>query len=244
MLDKNGKERKFSVKSFEVLQGGEQGEVKLHKQPSSGIVPYTKKEAANLTSRKGFVEGKDITIDSFIEKSLNEKGDTTEKLYLGKASQQIANKAKESTEIDIENFNFVIPSDNIRKIFKDHGTEATEIPRGQIPVTKEILSKIKEVLADPDIIKLSDNKTKDGKPVIVFEKRINGYAISVENVSDGQRGLLTQTYYVINKKKPPVEANGDNAPHPYTSETSYGTASDDTIIQNSDKYVNDSGKSS
>ena len=188
----------------------------------TGIVSYTPEEINRLNSGKNeFITTPDA-VASFIERALTHADSDFKRLYFGKVDSLLAQQIQRETGLDVEHYNLVLSNDKVRKIIKSHGNPETEFARGQLPITKDLMERIPEVVAHPDKIYLSGS-TEQGKPVIKFEKWIDGYAVVVENVSDKHHNLETQTFYIINKKKPATAL--DAMPQAGTSETISGTAS-------------------
>ncbi len=161
------------------------------------IRPYSEHEAENL-SKNNYVLGVNTNFDDFINKAVS--GNTYDRLYIGKVPQSVSESIKNKFDISIDNYSYIIASDEIRKIFKDHGSD-TEALRGQQSVTKELLGKYIDVLQAPDRIILSGKKTDDGKAVFLFEKEIDGRMTAVQTVNDKRKGLFAKTFYVGKNKK-------------------------------------------
>ncbi|MBR5485164.1 MAG: hypothetical protein IKV41_01475 [Oscillospiraceae bacterium] len=173
--------------------------------PSNTVVrkmdEYSAEETARISSSKNVFLDKSNSIKTFVAEALANKSTGFKRMYLGKIPLSLAQEIKATTGLSVDGYNLVLSNDKIRKILKDHGRAETEIPRGQIPIDADLMERIPEIVANPDKIYLSGT-TDQGKPVIKFEKWIDGYAVVVENVSDKHKNLETQTFYIINKKKP------------------------------------------
>jgi len=65
-------------------------------ETQTGIQPFSKREADNLSSYKGFVSGKDMTFCEFIEHSIENKCRTT-RFYFGKLSKELADRIEAET---------------------------------------------------------------------------------------------------------------------------------------------------
>ncbi|MBQ8429083.1 MAG: hypothetical protein IJX30_03190 [Clostridia bacterium] len=183
---------------------------------------------------------------TFIETSLDEKT-YNKKMYFGKVGQALAERISENAGIDVYGYNLSVSSDEIRKIFKDHGNSKTEGLRGQRAVVLDDFSVLSSVISDADRISLSDTPY-NGKPAINFEKNINGFIAVVTVVSDKTNDLRVQTMYASNKKRSlatAVNVAENSAPSSLTSKTTRGTASiDNSIPQNAEsvntQYMQDS----
>lgn len=153
------------------------------------------------------------------------------KMYFGAIPEAYAAVIKNETGIDVNNYNCTLSSDEIRKIFKDHGDEQKEALRGQKAITEDDIVHIPEVLQAPDKIKLSDKKY-DGKSAIEFTKNIDGRLTVVAVVSDKHLDLRVQTAYA-NKKRDLATPIDEHASI-NTPKASRGTVSNDSIAQKSD----------
>ena len=154
------------------------------------------------------------------------------KIYFGAIPEEYASVIKSKTGIDVNNYNCTLASEEIRKIFKDHGDEQRESLRGQRKITEDDILHISDVLQSPDKIKLSDKKY-DGKDAIEFTKNFNGRLTVVAIVSDKHLDLRVQTAYA-GIKKGDLATPTDEQASVNTPEASGGTVSDNSIPQNSD----------
>lgn len=138
----------------------------------------------------------------------------------------IADLVKEKLDLDIKNFNCALYSDNIRKIFKDHGDELKENLRGQRAVLNKDLFLIPKIIGCPDEVESSGFYNKF--PVIKFKK--DDITI-VAVISEGVLDLYTQTMYISKKNRSLATATDEQA-SVYTPETTRSTASNNSIYQN------------
>ena len=132
-------------------------------------------------------------------------------MYLGKVKQNVSNFIKNKLGINVDNYNISLKTDDVRKIFKDHGSEKTEISRGQVPITESDFLNIPEIINNPDVIS-QEGTSQQGKPAIKFEKNINGNNVVVTYVSDKHNNLELQTMYKFknNKKRDSATALHEN----------------------------------
>ena len=121
-------------------------------------------------------------------------------MYFGKIPSELSAKVFEKTGVNVAGYNFTLRMDEIRKMLKDHGQRAKEANRGQQPITQKDFARIPTVVLNPDNIKLSD-KLFEGKPVILFEKEINGRKTVVAYVTKKHMDLTVQTMYLVKKKR-------------------------------------------
>ena len=84
--------------------------------------------------------------------------------------------------------------------FEDsHSNPEKERSRGQTPVTPEILSRLPEIISSYDKVE-NTTSSKDRKPVLKFEKDINGKNVAVEYVRSKKGMLELQTMYAWENK--------------------------------------------
>lgn len=175
---------------------------------------------------------------NFIKGAL-EKKIFNKKIYFGTVPTDLAALIKSNAHVDVEGYNVSLSADEIRKIFKDHGKEKTEAPRGQRAITPDDIINIPSVIQSPEKIVLSPNKYM-GKPVINISKNIDGNMTIAAVVSDKHLDLFVQTAYVGIKKgnlyTPIAEQAAINTP-----EASSGTVSINSI-PNSSENVNTNNK--
>ena len=191
---------------------------------------YTQKEIDNIKSNKISIAQSNEDISNFVNNSRKVPGNF--KMYLGKITENVSNTIKSTLGINVDNYNISLKTDDVRKIFKDHGSEKTEIPRGQVPITENDFLNIPNIINNPDIVSEAGKSPQD-KPVIKFEKNINGNNVVVTYVSDKHNNLELQTMYKFknNKKIDSATALHENqTPGLNTSEMDSGT---NLIINNS-----------
>jgi hypothetical protein len=192
---------------------------------------YTDKQRENWKNAKRIVlYENDVQFMDFIKEARFDES-FIKKIYFGAIPHDLAVLIKSNTGIDVEDFNCSLSAYEIRKIFKDHGDEKKEAPRGQRAITDSDIVDIPKVIQSPNGVKLSD-KQYNGKPVIEFEKQINGSRFSVSAVvSDKHLDLFVQTAYVGIKKGNLAVPIGEQAPI-NTPLANNGTVSKDRIAQN------------
>lgn len=167
-------------------------------------------------------------LEQFIEDAL--KGTVNgKKIYFGSIPSDLAQRVKQETGVDIDGYNCSISAYEIQKIIKDHGSDATEAPRGQRPITPRDICNIPEIIQSPDLIKLAPN-LYNGRPVIHFVKTIDGKMTVVAYTSKRHMDLTVQTMYAGKNKgnlaKPTDEQASVNTP-----EANIGTVSNNSIPQ-------------
>lgn len=117
------------------------------------------------------------------------------RLYIGKIGLELAQRIYKDTGVNTENLNVAITSE-----FEDsHSNPEKERSRGQTPVTPEILSRLPEIISSYDKVE-NTTSSKDRKPVLKFEKDINGKNVAVEYVRSKKGMLELHTMYAWENK--------------------------------------------
>jgi hypothetical protein len=141
----------------------------------------------------------------------------------GTVETEAARRIQEATGQDVGGYSLEIGTDDVRHLMKRHGDD-NEPNRGQTPITREILSKVLPLTVrsfDSVALQTAGN----GQRSLVFRKRINGYAVAVEVVSDKKQRLLTKTVWIEKSRSP-------NAPEGPLAYVRNGSGSTETIAQN------------
>jgi len=213
-------------------QGKPSGEIRY------ALKEYTDHQKKNWESSKRIVVYNDnAQLSQFIQESITNKT-MDKKMYFGAIPSDLAGKIQSDTGINVENYNLSLGSNEIRKILKDHGNEATEALRGQRAITADDFSHVMDVVLNPTSVKLSE-KTYMGKPAIVFTGNHNGRMNVVAVVSDKRLDLFVQTIYANTKKENLSTPIGEQAPI-NTPEASSGTVSSNggTALNEGVQYSN------
>ena len=117
------------------------------------------------------------------------------RLYIGKIGPELAQRIYKDTGVNTENLNVAITSE-----FEDsHSNPEKERSRGQTPVTPEILSRLPEIISSYDKVE-NTTSSNDRKPVLKFEKDINGKNVAVEYVRSKKGMLELHTMYAWENK--------------------------------------------
>jgi hypothetical protein len=91
--------------------------------------------------------------------------------------------------LDIDGYQHSLDTSAVRHIRKEHGDEATELARGQLPVTDEDLLQIPTVLAAPDKV-VFGLTNRIGKDVVGYLKVLSdGTVLYLEEVRTGRKNL-------------------------------------------------------
>lgn len=212
--------------------------------PRFSLNTYSEQQKANWSqSRKILVYENAEQLKNFVEKARADSGYVS-KIYFGTVDGALAAEIMNETGYDLRGKNVTLRADNVRKIFKDHGQERTEAPRGQRPVTVEDFAKIPDVIGSPDSITEGDYF---GKQAVEFKKVIDGSRITVFAVDSGGSSLdlYVQTMYA-GKKKGSIADTANASALTQTPKTPAGTASFESNIRSSaaDSQEKSSGRAS
>ena len=194
-----------------------------------GVVPYTEHEKKNWEgSSTILIYESDEQFNKFVIDALNNQN-ANKKMYFGKVPTGVAEMVRNKTGVEIDGYNIALKGHEVRKILLySHGNAEKEASRGQEAITVDDLKKIPLVIANPDNVILSD-KLYEGKPLIYFEKLIDGKMFVATYVSRKHHDVSVQTMY--KRKRSLAPANDAKSPF-FTSETTSGTASStDTVSQ-------------
>lgn len=194
---------------------------------------YSEKQIENWSaSKKIQIYSDEEQLRNFVRKSLTDS-QFDKKMYFGKISEELAERIYEDTGVDVKGYNLSISSSEIRKIIMySHGSKEFEALRGQRNITEDDIAIIPIVVTSPDKVVLAEKKYND-RPVIEFHKTVNGRTTVVTYHSHRHHDLVVQTMYGGKEKgslaTPPSEVSLLSP----TSETPSGTASNDSIAENS-----------
>ena len=166
----------------------------------NGLASLTEHEKENLSSgKKNKVVSTFQDAVDFVRRALSDKTNV-DRAYLGKVPASTAQMVLQETGVNIEGYNAVLPSDNVRHIIKNHGDPLIEQARGQSVVSGEDIAAIPEILANPDRVYVSDKADTRNRPVLVFEKQIGDNFVTMQAVSDGTHSIQTDTLYKQKRK--------------------------------------------
>lgn len=138
------------------------------------------------------------SIDTLLENTFKDNENTQYKYEIGKIKQEVAEKVKEATTLSVADYVHIIDNYAIKHIIGEHGDAQKESRKGQLPVTLDYFRKITEVVSNPDVV-MDGGKSKIGRRIIVYVKRINGSIIYVEEVRTKRKELALLSLYI---KKP------------------------------------------
>ena len=132
-------------------------------------------------------------LEQVIDKAKNNPNER-QKLVIGKVTDTLVQFAKENG-FDIEDYKHNLDVSGTRHAFKEHGSEKTEIPRGQIPITDDDFKKIPEVIYKYDEVEFT-GKNKIGRETLTYKKVFDdGTIMYVEEIRNKQKTLTIDTMY-------------------------------------------------
>lgn len=179
----------------------------------NGLLALTEQEKVNLSSgKKNKIVSTFQEAVSFIKNALSDR-QNVDRAYLGKVPEATAQKVLNETGVDIRGYNAILPGDAVRHMFNHHGDTEAETARGQVALTPERAARIPEILTNPDRIILSDQVDSKGRKVLIFEKAIGDYFVSIQAVSNGTKSIQADTLYIRKRTPQDTVSNaGANAP--------------------------------
>lgn len=197
------------------------------------LMPYNEKQKENWKGSKSIVIYENIEqLRDFVRQSKENK-QYSKKMYFGSIGAELAVRIEAKTGLNLENYNYSLRADEVRKILKDHGTDTTEVPRGQRAVSEQDFLALPNILNDATSIYLSANKY-NGQPAIIFTKVSGNEKTTVIAVVSGKHlDLRVQTEYIGIKKGILATQLGEQAPN-NTPKASSGTDSINIISKNSE----------
>lgn len=185
---------------------------------SDGISGYTEEEKKKISkvgkSYINYVVGKDISLEEFFNHSRKNSG-KFEKLYLGKISGENIEKINKvlndnDVDIDVTGEHYILTNDMFDHTEKGHGINSKDSAE---KVTQDNIKYIIDVINSPDKISFG-GFTREGNPIVVFEKLINDTnSVYVQFNSVNRNGLIGKTFYFQSKmhnKKGDATANNVN----------------------------------
>lgn len=188
---------------------------------------YSEQQKENWAHSKRIVIYSDeAQLRQFI-RAARENKNSEKKMYFGRVPANMAEEVLRNTGLDIDGFNCSLSAYEIQKIFKDHGKQSTEEPRGQRAITEDDIVSIPDILQNADQIKLSP-KPYNGKPVINFTATGNDRVTVTAYVSDKHLDLAVQTMFA-NIKKGNLATLTDEQASVNTPEAGRGTVSNNSI---------------
>jgi hypothetical protein len=136
--------------------------------------------------------------ETYVEALSKKDLKTIKSLYFGEVDAKAAEKIERETGLNVKGYRRRITNRDMRHIIKRHGSEATESPRGQIPVTKEDFLLLPKITEKYDTVKTEFDR--DGSRVLVYQKRIGGRYYYVETVGGKNKVLSAKSMRIFKDK--------------------------------------------
>ena len=145
------------------------------------------------------------TIDEYFAEAKGKIKQRKEKTYR-KVNKAEAEKIKAATGIDVEGYEHKIINEDLVHVYKRHGNQKVEAKQGLVAVTADDIKLIPEITKNYDSIELSKDRAKsDGRPVLIYKKKIENEYYYLESVGGKTKDLRLKTMYIkiIGQGKPP-----------------------------------------
>ena len=126
---------------------------------------------------------------------------------IGKVKDTEAARIKEISGVDVSGLSHEIRPDYIKHMLNEHGDSVKEAKRGQLPVTRDDITRIPEILDSYD--KIIPGK-KGNNPSVVYVKKFNGTTYYVERIISNPKNKKPRMSGVTMYKKP-TPSDGNNA---------------------------------
>jgi hypothetical protein len=119
-------------------------------------------------------------------------------LSLGEVSPESV-KAAEQAGVDVRGYTRLIEAERVRHVLQGHGGPATELPRGQLPITPDDIGRIPEIVDHPDTVARSVGR--NGEDALLYRKQIGDELFYVETIRRGQHRLALSTMWKRPRKE-------------------------------------------
>ena len=139
-------------------------------------------------------------------------------------------RVKDAGGPDITGYSRSAGVDALVKVIRDHGDPATEASRGNLPVTREDIARLPEIVSAPDTVRMGDTSAQELQTV-VSEKRVNGHVVVVEEVRHGKDRLALKTMYKRKAGPGRADALPEGSPPLIRPERSQATGNQTSIAQ-------------
>lgn len=196
--------------------------------PAAGaLLPFSEHEAQNLLNdARNKVVGYGTSILDFVNNAVQTKGQGG-RLYLGKLTQRTVDLVRQATGLDVSGFSAIMNSSEAWHAFCNHSDAEKESARGQVAVSAEDFELVPVILNEPDSVALGDELDGNGRPLIVFIKKIGNEYVALQGFSNKKKGLAFDSMWIkksgASTTRSTVDQEVNQEP---TSETKrgYGTA--------------------
>ncbi len=152
-------------------------------------VPELGEGVANEDAIKAFVE-------AVLSGRLTPDPSKKAQLKFGPVSDNVAHRVKTDTGLDVGGFVRVIEADEVIHAFERHGP-GKERRSGQVPISPDAVAIYLEVVENPD--KVTARRRKGLAPTILYEKRVDGFVVAVEEVRAKKKALAFKSMWIKRK---------------------------------------------
>lgn len=130
-------------------------------------------------------------------------GHAPQKVVIGTASVWLVQNAA-GAGLDIAGFRHVIDGSAVRHIIKNHYDEKSERSRGLLPMTDQELTRLPEVIANPDKVVLGTTNRLGKQQIAYVKKMEDGSVLYLDEVRTGRKELAA-----VSARKYPATMNVD-----------------------------------
>ncbi|MCB1736262.1 MAG: hypothetical protein H6981_11640 [Gammaproteobacteria bacterium] len=121
---------------------------------------------------------------------------------LGALTRADVDQVRAITGFDVAGYDYSLAESEVRHIQRRHGNDASERQRGQRGITAEDYANLPAILSEPDSVE-PDAESGTGRPVVKFEKVIEGERVTVVTEVRGKRRTLTVLSMRVNPNASP-----------------------------------------
>jgi len=100
--------------------------------------------------------------------------------------------------VDVRDYTHVIDSSAVRHILKRHGNKQKEQVRGQLPITEDDLTRLPEIIGNPDAVEYA-GKTRVGREAVRYAKVLGDEIFVVEEARTGRKQLAVTSMWKVTR---------------------------------------------
>lgn len=175
------------------------------RQPAAGPNPEREAAAANTlqaatTIRPPNQQAASKALRQLAKQVQGNPGDGTKirLQYANQVSPAVAAAFKQAG-VDVTGFSHVVDADQVRHVFAQHGDAATELSRGQIPVTPDDFAKLPQIMESPDEV-TPTRPTDRGLPAVLVKKQIGNNVYVVQEARVGKKQLAVTSMWKVGRR--------------------------------------------
>jgi hypothetical protein len=141
-----------------------------------------------------------MSIKELVQKTLQDTTNQRIKIDLANPTVEQLTAIKETTGIELTDFQRTMDNYAIKHTFRKHGNDKLETLRGQIGVTEKDFEKIDSIIDNPDEI-THGGINNIGREVILYRKNLENQYVYVEEIRPAKKEAAMQTLYIRKNKK-------------------------------------------